>query len=276
MSSSISSNVDLNRAKRRIAEAISIGAPAYNAGDIKRCADVYGDTARDIAPLLPSVLQIKLNCAVSAKETGDTDDYDARAWAIRRIFDSIVDYQPPLVPEKVSSDVTVEPFTAAQLGGEPVGVMDSVMGGVSQGGWIARSNTFFGETSLANNGGFASLRWRLPAIKDWSYAKGIYIKGLQHSNPQEHTFKLILKDALCQQVRIANYKAIFSNPEGVDEPLLIPFTVFDQMEQMGNAMVGSPAINSLAITEIGIMAIKPTVVGEFQLEFSEWGLYIEK
>ena len=118
------------------------------------------------------------------------------------------------------------------------------------------------------------MRWRFPTIQNWSYALGIYIKGIKHSKAQEHTFKLILKDTMCEQVRLANYKAMFANPNGADEPLLIPFTTFDQMEQMGNVMVGSPAFNPVQVTEIGIMAIKPTVVGEFQLEFSEWGLYM--
>jgi len=91
---------------------------------------------------------------------------------------------------------------------------------------------------------------------------------------------------MCERVRLANYKAVFANPiqndnnaendnNADDETLYIPFSVFNQMEQMGRALVGSPAFNPLAVTEIGIMAIKPTVVGEFHLEFSEWGLYTE-
>jgi hypothetical protein len=45
------------------------------------------------------------------------------------------------------------------------------------------------------------------------------------------------------------------------------------MEQMGRAMEGSRALDPRAVTEIGLMAIKPTVVGDFRLEFLEWGLY---
>jgi hypothetical protein len=269
------SNDDLNRAKQRISQAISAGAPAYNAGDIKKCANVYKDAAKEIAPLLPSAFQTQLLREVEEDENNTHDtNYDAKAWALRRVFDSIIDYQLPLVPQGVSDEnVTFEPFSESQLGGEPVGVMDSVMGGISKGSWISKSNTFFGETALANNGGFASLRWRFPNVQNWSYAQGIYIKGLKHSEAQEHTFKLILKDATCERARLANYKAMFANPEHADQPLLMPFSVFDQMEQMGSAVNGSPAFNPMQVTEIGLMAIKPTVVGEFQLEFSEWGLY---
>ncbi|KAL7546029.1 hypothetical protein ACHAWF_009374 [Thalassiosira exigua] len=263
----------LAEAKARISRAISIGAPAYNAGDIEKCASVYRDTAKEIAPMLPATFQTKL--LREAEEDGTNANHDAKAWALRRIFDSIVEYQLPFAPGDVASqDVSFEPFAISQLGGEPAAVMDSVMGGISRGGWIAKTNTFYGETSLANNGGFASLRWRFPNVQNWSYAKGIYLKGLRHSNAEEHTFRMILKDATCERVRLANFKAVFANPRRDERPVLVPFTAFDQMEQMGRALVGSPAFDPNQVTEIGLMAIKPTVVGEFQLEFSEWGLYV--
>eukprot|EP00581_Thalassiosira_minuscula_P003342 CAMPEP_0183740052 /NCGR_PEP_ID=MMETSP0737-20130205/58753_1 /TAXON_ID=385413 /ORGANISM="Thalassiosira miniscula, Strain CCMP1093" /LENGTH=271 /DNA_ID=CAMNT_0025975037 /DNA_START=228 /DNA_END=1040 /DNA_ORIENTATION=+ len=266
------SSNDLTRAKQRISQAISVGAPAYNAGDIQKCATVYADVAKEIAPLVPSALQMELLREVEKSDMNTQDtNYDAKAWALRRVFDSIIEYQPPLVPQDVSDEtISFESFSNSQLGGEPIGVMDSVMGGISRGSWISKSNLFFGETSLANNGGFASLRWRFPNMQNWSYAKGIYIKGLKHSNAQEHTFRIILKDATCERVRLANFKAVFANPDRADQPLLIPFSVFDQMEQMGNALVGSPSFNPMSVTEIGLMAIKPTVVGAFQLEFEEW------
>ena len=268
----MSSSNDLNQAKQRISQAISTGAPAYNSGDIEKCASVYKETAKEIVPLLPSAFQSKLQMETNNK---DTKSYDEKAWALRRIFDSIIEYQLPIVPQDAPEDITYEPFTTQQLGGDPVGVMDSVMGGISRGSWIPKTNTFYGETSLANNGGFASVRWRFNNMQNWSYAKGIYIKGLRHSKAEEHTFNFIVKDDMCKRVRLSNYKAVFANPQQAsdDQPLLIPFSVFNKMEQMGRVMDGSPAFNPLAVTEIGLMAIKPTVVGEFQLEFSEWGLY---
>ena len=272
--SSTTPSTNLSQAKQLISKAISIGAPAYNAGDIKQCATVYQKAAKEITSLgLPSALQSKLLAEID----NDTRDDNAKAWALRRIFDSIVDYTLPLTPSSKPQmqNVTLEPFTQNQLPSEPLGVMDNVMGGISRGSWISKANTFFGETSLANNGGFASLRWRFPHKQNWAYAKGIYVKGLRHSNPNQHTFRIILKDDNCERVRLANYKVVFANPDQIqDQPLLIPFTAFDQMEQMGNSLVGSPPFNSMGVTEIGIMAIKPTVVGEFQLEFDEWGLYV--
>ena len=54
---------------------------------------------------------------------------------------------------------------------------------------------------------------------------------------------------------------------------MVPFSEFHQMEKMGRAVVGSPAFDPVQVTEIGLMTIKPSVVGQFQLEFLEWGLY---
>ena len=79
---------------------------------------------------------------------------------------------------------------------------------------------------------------------------------------------------MCERVRIANYKVVFANPQQLDEPLFIPFTETGSMEQMGRTMQGSPNFNPSAVTEIGLMAIKPTVVGEFMMELENWGLYI--
>ena len=176
MSSTKNASTNLSQAKQLISKAISIGAPAYNAGDIKQCANVYEEAAKEIMSLgLPSALQSKLLIEID----NDTSDDNAKAWALRRIFDSIVDYTLPLAPstEPPAQNVTLEPFTQNQLPSEPLGVMDNVMGGISRGSWISKANIFFGETSLANNGGFASLRWRFPQRQNWSYAKGIYIKG---------------------------------------------------------------------------------------------------
>ncbi len=283
----LSSSVeDLDRAKRTIARAISIGAPAYNAGDVRRCADVYADAAREISELVPSSLRASLLLEVGKDDDGD---HNARAWALRRVFDSIAGYEMPFAPRPAADHggIALEPFATSHIGDRPVGVMDGVMGGTSAGSWSpGAKNAFLGRVSLANNGGFASLRWRFPdGPRDWSRARGVYVRGLVHSRPGEHTFRLILKDRACERARLANFKATFANPQGrsVDDDgssstssslLLIPFSAFDRMEQMGRVMPGSPALDPRAVTEIGLMAIKPTVVGDFRLEFSEWGLYI--
>ena len=93
---------------------------------------------------------------------------------------------------------------------------------------------------------------------------------------------MILKDGTCERIRLTNFKAVFANPSssteksdntGSVDPICIPFAEVGDMEQMGNTMVGAPPFNPSAVTEIGIMAIKPTVVGEFEIEILDWGLY---
>ena len=121
----------------------------------------------------------------------------------------------------------------------------------------------------------------MPTVRNWSYAQGIYLRVV-HSQPNQHTFRLLVKDTLCESVRGANYKAVFGNPSSsssssssaTDESakvIFVPFTAFDQMEQMGRQLQ-APPFNRGAVTELGIMAIKPSVVGDFELTIQEWGL----
>lgn len=264
----------LAQAKEVIARAISIGAPAYNAGDISKCAEVYQEASNQLGLLLPnSYLRTKLK-----KEQSQMDnmDDDSKAWALRRVFDEIAGYQLPFGPmtSTCSDNIVFQPFDESTLPASvPRQVMDNVMGGISQGYWIPESKTFRGTTSLANNGGFASLRWRMEVPQNWSRAQGIYLRGVQHSNTDHHTFRIILKDANCDRIRLTNFKATFANPISSKDPIMIPFSAFDQMEQMGRPLMGSPSFQKSAVTEIGLMAIKPTVVGPFELRFAEWGLY---
>lgn len=201
------------------------------------------------------------------------DDIDANeeAWSFRRQFDLIIEYKVPFMPTNEFDMISMEEFTG-NISSEPIVVNDDVMGGMSQSVWDINSKTFAGKTSLENNGGFASLRWRMKRIQNWSYAKGIYLK-VKHSNPSVHTFRILLKDTTCEQVRGANFKNVFANPGQKNDPIFIPFDSFDQMEQMGRPL-NAPFFNRGAVTEIGLMAIKPSVVGEFKLTIEEWGLYL--
>ena len=276
MSSSSSTPSPMEDAKKLISKAISIGAPAYNAGDIQECARVYKTAATQISSfnmltMLPSSFKNELEQAIQTEYDNDNE----QAWAFRKQFDGIMEYQIPFMPmlEASTKEYTFEKFTNGMiLPSQPMIVNDDVMGGISQATWDTSSSIFKGNTSLANNGGFASLRWRMSTVQNLSYAKGIYLK-ITHSNPSQHTFRLIVKDTTCGQVRGANFKNIFANPLNQEGPILIPFEAFDEMEAFGRALMG-PVLNRGAVTELGLMAIKPTVVGEFELKIVEWGLYV--
>jgi len=319
--SSTSTRLEMMRlpaAKALITKAIAIGAPAYNEGNIDECAQIYQATALQVVQSnsLPKFLQVNLQQTLLMAAQQSSID---AAWAFRGQFDTILEYQEPITPFSPSSsrfkDLSLkQPFTnKVMFLNDPVVVNDNVMGGRSMCLWDETSNTFRGMTSLANNGGFASLRWRFKTTQNWNHAKGIYIRVQSQSKPMEHTFRLLLKDELCEQkVRGANYKVTFACPprdplqttttiiqptmalkqiinannDGADDNssiIYIPFTAFGEMEQRGRKVMLSPTptsppgpifLNIGAVTEIGIMAIKPTVVGDFELTIEDWGLFV--
>ena len=84
--------IRIDRAKRIIAEAIDDGVPAYNAGDIRRCCTLYEDAAERITDLVPSLIRSRLLDAIGNGEGREKNDdyYKGKAWALRRIFDSIM------------------------------------------------------------------------------------------------------------------------------------------------------------------------------------------
>lgn len=260
----------LKEAKHIISNAISAGAPAYNRGDVEGCAQLYSKSAQILVQLeLPFDLKTDLEKCVSTKYSSS----DEEAWGLRRLFDKIMEYDSPFMPvdnSQLAYNYSMETFTDAMMSSQPYVVNDNVMGGMSEGEWCQISQTFSGKTSLVNNGGFSSLRWRMNRVQNWSYAKGMYLK-VKHSNPG-HTFRIIVKDTTCEQIRGSNFKNVFCNPGSVDEPIFIPFHAFDTMEQMGRT-VGKFQFNYSAVVEVGLMAIKPSVVGTFDLQIKEWGLY---
>jgi serine/threonine-protein kinase len=77
---------------RRIAAAIGLGAPAYNAGDVAGCVRIYRRTATELVALLAgeaggggvlALLRAALDEASRSSEDGG-------AWALRRAFDEIL------------------------------------------------------------------------------------------------------------------------------------------------------------------------------------------
>lgn len=80
----------LAAAQALIAQAISIGAPAYNTGDRQGCFDVYSCTARAVLATvekLPDPAAAQLRDALA--KCGDLTDPDAQAWAMRHAFDAV-------------------------------------------------------------------------------------------------------------------------------------------------------------------------------------------
>ena len=76
----------------RIVQAISVGAPAYNAGDIAGCARVYRHTAESLVSMLgqePSCAAVSNRLQRALAEAASGDD-TAAAWALRHGFDEVL------------------------------------------------------------------------------------------------------------------------------------------------------------------------------------------
>jgi len=91
-----SESSDLSAAKRLISQAITIGVPAYNSGDVPKCVRVYEETARQISPMLPSPLRTDLDKCIRSLEV--LESADAKAWALRMAFDAAFAYELNAVP----------------------------------------------------------------------------------------------------------------------------------------------------------------------------------
>lgn len=80
----------LEASTEAIAGAIREGAPAYNAGDIAHCYQVYSETARriiDVRRDCPGVQKVLREGLARAESL---TDLDAQAWAMRDAFDGLL------------------------------------------------------------------------------------------------------------------------------------------------------------------------------------------
>ena len=75
----------------QIMGAISMGAPAYNRGDVAECAKIYTATVSSLLrdPALPAQCQGTLQEALS-DAGAQTDDADAQAWQLRHGMDAVL------------------------------------------------------------------------------------------------------------------------------------------------------------------------------------------
>ena len=87
---------------RRLEIAISRGAPAYNRGEVRRCAEIYVRAAREelertgsdlvrreIAPAVASA-EARLAGGGAASASRRRNAYDLAAWELRHAFDAVL------------------------------------------------------------------------------------------------------------------------------------------------------------------------------------------
>jgi hypothetical protein len=106
----------LAAAQQLIETAISIGAPAYNAGDQQGCYDVYSCTARMILAtgIGTDAAQARLREALD--QCPKLDGPDRKAWAMRHGFDAVLAMGSPAGPSLSPSAVRQLLATAIHIG----------------------------------------------------------------------------------------------------------------------------------------------------------------
>eukprot|EP01043_Picozoa_sp_COSAG02_P053110 COSAG02_NODE_5821_length_4014_cov_70.069476_1_plen_392_part_00 len=190
------SSDDRRAAATIVREAISIGVPLFNGGEHAACAEVYADAAQRIARLDVPVGTRELLMKASASKGRPTD----RAWSLRRALDACIETTtgtvadgggdarsgradgPPVVLAQPVDDGSGGPVVVAQpapgttlvdfnagISSDWRVVNDGVMGGVSRSSFAFAQAVsgghaeFTGSLSFARNGGFVSVRGKLPA-----------------------------------------------------------------------------------------------------------------
>merc|ERR1711879_293884 len=134
------------------------------------------------------------------------------------------------------------------------------------------ATVFEGTIRTANNGGFASARYRFPEPQNLSGATGFYMDV--RSEPQGARFEFVLKDAECAKRMACSFKQGFRTTQGSGYSRAnLRFRDF-----MGPEMFGKPmgpngwTLDTRFITEVGMMAYKDDIVGNFRLYVREIGL----
>lgn len=78
------------RARMIITRAIQVGAPAYNNGYVKECADIYVATAKRLLAMTPAPFSEKTRADLekAVQEAGKMESMDRRAWTMRHALDA--------------------------------------------------------------------------------------------------------------------------------------------------------------------------------------------
>lgn len=73
-----------------IADAIRIGAPAYNEGDVARCYAVYAETAKKLIDTRDDCPGVQTALRAGLQRASGMPDLDHQAWAMRDAFDGLL------------------------------------------------------------------------------------------------------------------------------------------------------------------------------------------
>ncbi|WP_416140438.1 CIA30 family protein [Halomonas sp. HK25] len=138
-------------------------------------------------------------------------------------------------------------------------INDNVMGGISRGGMRVKAGVgvFSGETSLANNGGFASVRRESEAF-DLSDVAGIALRV--RGDGRRYQLRLYTD----QLPEGAAYRASFQPAADEWQRIELSWHEFEPMFR-GRRLTDVPPIDPAGIEQVGLMIVDRTA-GPFRLE----------
>lgn len=174
--------------KKLVEEAITLGVPLYNSGRFEACAGIYRMTLRSLQLLAAD--SIPAQVVDKALKRAAAEDAERGAWTLRYALDEI--YRPTETERGVAMEIVPFILDLDQPGGW-YALNDGVMGGISRGSMSynnAGIGLFSGQLSLANNGGFSSVR---TAIETGSLAGSDGIEMRVRGN--ERTYALLAATA---------------------------------------------------------------------------------
>jgi hypothetical protein len=86
------SEADLQHVEDAIGEAVAVGAPLYNDGDVTGCYETYDTHARDLEKALPTACRGPSEALAGGRQSAAAkDSASARAWAMRDAFDGLLE-----------------------------------------------------------------------------------------------------------------------------------------------------------------------------------------
>ena len=277
--------------KREIQNAISKGAPMYNDGNIIGCEKLYMNLLTEMLnpssvnfsnldSNLPKVHEHLLNTKRKLVKSDNSNQRnsmtDKNAWTLRHCLDTILKMETG--ESSCGSGVTrITNKILLDLKTPGVSILnDGVMGGVSTSIW--QGGVFSGKVRLDNNGGFASLRHPFQTPMNLSQFDGFYIsaKNMLGSQFENQEFCLIIKDSKCMQSMATNFKMKFTPTTGKGisrSEHTVSAKVLNQPESFGRPRRDQWNCDMKQICEIGVMAIKPGVIGDFKIMIFEIGVF---
>ena len=83
-----------------LADAISLGAPAYNEGDVETCFKIYQQTAISLDRRVAGCVALRQALLAGTMDAATLSSFADKAWAMRDAFDGVLD----VIERKLGSD----------------------------------------------------------------------------------------------------------------------------------------------------------------------------